>query len=82
MKAPAISYAFQSHSLGKKGFHLCKALKHDLFYRWIASRRPLSLLPLGNAAKGHQWTVSPENLNENAIVVSAGVGVTYHLNLV
>lgn len=84
MEAPAISYALKSHPKGGSGLQFFKALKHDLFYRWIACRRTLPLVSLGNPAQGHQWTFCPGNLNEDAVVVSAGVGrdISFELGLI
>ena len=84
MKAPMISYAVLGRTAPSMDRTYWKALRHDLFYRFLARRPGLKLETLGDVSRNFAWTVCPENLHERSAVISAGVGqdVSFELALI
>lgn len=74
MKAPMISYAVLGRTAPSMDRAYWKALRHDLFYRFLARRPGLSLQTLGDISKDYAWTFCPQNLGRHATVISAGAG--------
>jgi len=83
-KAPAISYAALGRQGLKKDGQYWKVLRHDLFYRVIAGGAGLRLESFGKISQGYGWTICPKNLDQNATVISAGVGhdISFELGLI
>jgi FkbM family methyltransferase len=84
MKAPMISYAVLGRTAPSMDRAYWKALRHDLFYRFLARRPGLELETLGDASRNYAWTVCPENLDEKSAIISAGAGhdISFELALI